>query len=122
MRLESTNGNSVMAPLKLSSVLEQKLVKVESHHQHSKDDNETVNEEEFDNDADVDDADDVHGQNEILAGLLKESKQIDKSDCVDVGETEEDTTSSNKKKSTRKKRSMNWEEAERVSCSSYICF
>ncbi|KAI9583705.1 J domain-containing protein DDB_G0295729 [Glossina fuscipes] len=112
MKLEPANGNPVMPPLKLASVLS-KVEPQQPQQQQTKEDSEMMmQEEEYENYAD-DDEDEGSGHDEVLAGLLKEAKQIDKLDNTEIGENEEEIMQGGKKKGTRKKRSINWEEAER---------
>uniref|UniRef100_A0A1A9WI56 Regulatory protein zeste n=1 Tax=Glossina brevipalpis TaxID=37001 RepID=A0A1A9WI56_9MUSC len=112
MKLEPANGNPVMPPLKLASVLVNSKVEPQQQQQTKEDNEMMMQEEEFENYAD-DDEDEGSGHDEVLAGLLKEAKQIDKLDNNEIGENEEEITQGGKKKGTRKKRSINWEEAER---------
>lgn len=96
----------------------------------------TGNEEEFENDAMYENGEDeatTVPEESVLSSLLKSEKQSQpetrKLNSTENGEIEEESSSSlvgsgsggsggggaSKKKGQRKKRSMNWEEAERVS-------
>lgn len=162
MKLNEPVGGSspVVTPLKISSVLGQKLSKVEptttttTSHTQKKDELDAGNgstagagnDEDYDNSPDEDDEEDSTKEDDVaLTGFVKESgqkdikqMQVDRNEEVgggggvsvvadmntgggggvdnDTAETEEESTIGvGKKKGVRKKRSINWEEAERVS-------
>lgn len=121
MKLEpNVNGSPLVTPLKISSTVvgQQKLSKVEpaipipTKPEEHEEDFEQFMETEADEDLDGSCGKDANGSESCV-----ETNPSVKQDSVgnETGETEtEETTASGKKKSVRKKRSLNWEEAERV--------
>ncbi|KAI8127296.1 hypothetical protein CVS40_2904 [Lucilia cuprina] len=141
---EPVSGSPVVTPLKISSVLGQKLAKVEPMQKNDLLENgggaadAAANDEDFDNSPD-DDEDSTKDEDVALttaaaaAAYAKENIKLE----ADVGEgggsvgggivadgnvggvdndtaeTEEESNAGGKKKGVRKKRSINWEEAER---------
>ena len=139
-----SENSPVVTPLKISSaVLGQKLSKVESTEKSELLEN-GANDEDFDHFPDDDEDEDSLKDDDIaLTGFIKETKMeiklVDIANTVGVGggnvvggggvtgsgtvtvgvdndtaETEEESSTGGKKKGVRKKRSINWEEAERV--------
>ncbi|XP_065369596.1 uncharacterized protein LOC135961886 [Calliphora vicina] len=138
---EAVSGSPVVTPLKISSVLGQKLSKVEPTQKNELLENgaAAANDEDFDNFPDDDEEDST--KDEDVAGFVKENIKMDLklvdmevvegggggggsvgvvADGIagggvdnDTAETEEESNAGVKKKGVRKKRSINWEEAER---------
>lgn len=136
---EPVSSSPVVTPLKISSVLGQKLSKVEPTQKKDFLENGTANDEDSENFPD-DDEDSTKDEDVALTGFVKDKMDVKLLDVEiaegvgcggvvsdgivggvdnDTAETEEESPTGGKKKGVRKKRSINWEEAERVSTSSF---
>lgn len=124
MKLEpNVNGSPVVTPLKISAALGGQAKVEPAITDTPKTDNEDDYDQYPDADEDLDDGGGSCAKNENGSEFSIESKSFGKAEPIDneTGETEESSSATGKKKSVRKKRSLNWEEGERVSSHASIC-
>lgn len=124
MKLEpNVNGSPVVTPLKISAALGGQAKVEPAITDTPKTDNEDDYDQYPDADEDLDDGGGSCAKNENGSEFSVESKSFGKAEPIDneTGETEESSSATGKKKSVRKKRSLNWEEGERVSSPASIC-